>query len=157
MAIGRYANSLLATRMSFDFALRVISAHSHYVTKPQPCFFTILKHTLPSSHPVTASNRSKCVSIWSSVWVLIPSALLERQLTTPAVPRNFELHNFLKNINHSTESIIIKLQNSVNYFLLLFFSNVNTFITGLGGKNRTFATWSQTTHDTISPHRDIKQ
>jgi hypothetical protein len=25
---------------------------------------------------------------------------------------------------------------------------------GLGRRNRTFATWSQTMHDTISPHRE---
>jgi hypothetical protein len=30
-------------------------------------------------------------------------------------------------------------------------------ITGLGGGNRTPATWPQTTNDTISPHREIQQ
>ena len=33
----------------------------------------------------------------------------------------------------------------------LSYSHINL---GLGGKNRTFATWPQTTHDTISPHRE---
>ena len=69
MMIGRHANFLLTTRMSFDFALRVVSAHSHYtVTKPQPCFFTILKHTTLDSYFGTGwpipGHRSKCVLIW---------------------------------------------------------------------------------------------
>ena len=33
--------------------------------------------------------------------------------------------------------------------------SIKAIIFGLGRRNRTFATWPQTTHDTISPHREI--
>ena len=33
--------------------------------------------------------------------------------------------------------------------------SIKAILFGLGRRNRTFATWPQTTHDTISPHREI--
>ena len=65
MMIGRHANSLLLTRMSFDFALRVVSAHSHIVAKSRPCYFTILKHTADwlSRNDLVISLGSMCFNM----------------------------------------------------------------------------------------------